>query len=138
MSVPVWVIDTNVLVSAVLTPGGNCDKILRAAIDGQIRLAWSSQMLAEYRTVLLRPKFKLPPPVVSAILAAFGAADQVTSVDVVPKLPDPDDEAFLATALSTRDQILVTGNTAHFPIKTCAPVKILIPAQAARKLTLMW
>ena len=134
MKVPVWVIDTNVLVSAVLTPGGNCDKILRAAVEGKIRLAWSSQMLAEYRMVLSRPKFKLPPPIVAAILAAFGPASQVTPSEA-PELPDHDDEAFLAAALSTPDQILVTGNTAHFSPKVCAPVKILNPAKAAQILT---
>ncbi|QYY35262.1 putative toxin-antitoxin system toxin component, PIN family [Ruficoccus sp. ZRK36] len=133
MNVPVWVIDTNVLVSAVLTPGGNCDKILRAAIEGKIRLAWSSQILAEYRMVLSRPKFKLPPTIVATILTSFGPATQVTPSEA-PELPDPDDEVFLGTALSTPDQILVTGNTAHFPPKTCAPVQILTPAEAVRLL----
>lgn len=137
MKVSVWVIDTNVLVSAILTPGGNCDKILRAAIDGRIRLAWSSQMLAEYRQVLLRPEFKLSSPVVAAILAAFGPADQITAADA-PKLPDSDDEIFLTAALNTPDQILVTGNAVHFPQEICTPVQILSPAQAVQKLTPMW
>lgn len=135
MNVPAWVIDTNVLVSAILTPGGNCDKILRAAINGKIRLAWSSQMLMEYRHVLLRPKFNLSPSVVSAILTAFGPADQIAVADA-PKLPDSDDEIFLATALNTSAQILVTGNTIHFPKEICAPVQVLSPTQAVQKLTL--
>lgn len=131
MNVSVWVLDTNVLVSAILTPGGNCDKILRAAIAGKIRLAWSSQMLVKYRQVLLRPKFKLTPPVVAAILTAFGPKDQATPVGA-PKLPDSDDEIFLATALNTPDQILITGNAVHFPKKICAPVQVLNPAQAVQ------
>ena len=90
MSVPVWVIDTNVLISAALSVVGNCDQIVRAAVDGKIRLAWSSPMLAEYRTVLLRPKFKFSPPIVSSLLAAFGPNDQV-SPKSAPSLTDPDD-----------------------------------------------
>ncbi len=133
MNVPVWVIDTNVLVSALLTQGGNCDQILRAAIDKKIRLAWSSQILAEYRMVLSRPKFKLQPSIVAAILAAFGPADQITPSEA-PGLPDPDDKILLAAALSTVDQILVTGNAAHFPPKLCAPVRILNPAKAVQVL----
>ena len=52
MNVPVWVIDTNVLISAALTAGGNCDQIFQAAVNDTIRLAWSAPMLAEYRAVL--------------------------------------------------------------------------------------
>ena len=91
-------------------------------------------MLAEYRMVLSRPKFKLPSPVVAAILAAFGPANQVTPSEAA-ELPDHDDEVFLATALSTPDQILVTGNAAHFPPKKCVPVQILNPTKAVQALS---
>ncbi len=131
MSSRVWVLDTNVIVSAALTSGGTCDQILRAAIDGRVRLAWSTPMLAEYREVLARPKFGFSPAVVSSLLSTFGPAGQVTP-DLAPALPDPDDEVFLSTALATEDQVLVTGNTAHFPIGICAPVNILTPTEALR------
>lgn len=133
MKIPAWVIDTNVLVSAALTAGGTCDRIVRAAVDGRIRLAWSSALMTEYRGVLSRPKFRFSPSVVASFLAVFGPCDQV-----IPKpassLPDPDDEIFLATAMATSDRILVTGNAAHFPPKACLPVKILTPAQALLRL----
>jgi len=132
MPAPVWVLDTNVLVSAALTTGGTCDQIIRAAVDGRIRLAWSAPILAEYRAVLTRPKFKLSPIVVAALLAVFTPSEQVTP-QVAPALPDPDDEVFLATALTTTDKVLVTGNAAHFPKEICAPVKILTPAEALKK-----
>jgi len=134
MSVPVWVIDTNVLVSAALTAGGTCDQIVRAAVDGRIRLAWSSPMLAEYRSVLSRPKFRFTTPVIASLLAVFDPLDQVTPAPAA-YLPDPDDEAFLAAAMATSDKILVTGNTAHFPAELCAPVQILTPAQALQRLS---
>jgi putative PIN family toxin of toxin-antitoxin system len=130
---PVWVLDTNVLVSAALTAGGTCDQVLRAAIAGRVTLAWSAPMIAEYREVLLRPKFKLSPSAVSALLAAFDPAHQFP-VGVAPALPDSDDEVFLAAALATTDRILVTGNTAHFPIKLCHPVKVLTPSAALQSL----
>ena len=130
---PVWVFDTNVVVSAALTAGGTCDRLLRAAVAGRVRLAWSAPMLAEYRAVLLRPKFGFSRPVVDALLAAFDAAHQVP-VGQAPSLPDPDDEVFLAAALATPDQILVTGNAAHFPAKLCRPVRVLTLAEALREL----
>jgi putative PIN family toxin of toxin-antitoxin system len=133
MKPPVWVIDTNVLVSAALTAGGTCDQILRAAIADRIHLAWNAPMLAEYRAVLLRPKFGFSRPIVTSLLAAFDPAHQVP-VGSTPTLPDPDDEVFLAAALATSDQILVTGNTVHFPSKTCHPVRVLTPAAALKRL----
>lgn len=132
-SVAAWVVDTNVVVSAALTAGGNCDRILRAAVDGQIRLAWSTLMLAEYKGVLSRPKFGFSTPVVASLLSVFTASEQVTPVPV-PRLPDPDDEVFLATALATTEKLLVTGNLAHFPEEICAPARILSPAAALRLL----
>ena len=90
-------------------------------------------MVAEYRAVLLRPKFGLSKTAVSALLAAFGPAGQV-SLREVPPLPDPDDEVFLAAALATADKILVTGNRAHFPQDRCAPVRVLSPAEAVQEL----
>jgi len=134
MSRPAWVLDTNVLVSAALTAGGTCHRVMRSAVEGRVRLAWSAGILAEYRAVLLRPKFGFSEPVVASLLAAFPPEGQVNPVDV-PRLLDRDDEVFLATAMATDNQILVTGNAAHFPFKLCLPVKILTPAMALQSMT---
>ncbi len=128
---PVWVLDTNVVVSAALTAGGTCDRLLRAAVAGRVQLAWSAPMLAEYRAVLLRSKLGFSRPIVDALLAAFDPAHQVAAA---PALPDPADEVFLAAALATPDQVLVTGNTVHFPAKACRPVRVFTPAEALREL----
>lgn len=133
MPPPTWVIDTNVLISAALTAGGTCDQIMRAAVDERIRLAWSAPMLAEYRAVLSRPKFKFSPAIVGSLLAVFGPGEQISPVTAAT-LPDPDDEVFLATAMASSDKVLVTGNGAHFPADRCAPVQILSPAEALQKL----
>lgn len=133
MAAPVWVIDTNVLVSAALSAGGTCDQIVRSAVEGRIRLAWSAPMLDAYREVLARPRFGLSPPVVASLLAVFGPGDQVTPLRA-SSLPDPDDEVFLAAAKATPDKILVTGNAADFPADRCAPVLVLTPAQALQRL----
>jgi predicted nucleic acid-binding protein len=90
-------------------------------------------MLAEYREVLLRPKFGFSPQVVASLLTVFAPGDQV-GPGSAPSLPDADDEIFLAVALATTDRILVTGNQAHFPADICAPVRILSPAEAVRLL----
>lgn len=133
MNVPAWVIDTNVLISAALTTGGTCDRIVRAAVDGRISLAWSTPILAEYRAVLSRPKFKFSPAVVFPLLSVFAPSHQVMP-GAAADLPDPDDGIFLATAMATSDQILATGNGAHFPAELCAPVQVLSAAEALQRL----
>ena len=127
---PVWVIDTNILVSAALTSEGNCDRIIREVVDGRLRLAWSTPVLAEYREVLTRSKFKFTQQVVSSLLRVFAERDQVTPRSVDIRLPDPDDEIFLAAAMATPDQILITGNASHFPAELCMPVRVFTPIQA--------
>lgn len=134
MPVPIWVIDTNVLVPAALTAGGTCDQILRAAMDGKIRLAWNSPMLAEYRAVLMRPKFRFSLSTVESLLAIFDPGEQVPST-YADALPDPDDQVFLAAAMATPDRILVTGNGAHFPSVLCLPVQVITPCQALQLLS---
>jgi hypothetical protein len=59
MGTPFWVIDTNVFVSAAITPGGICDQVLQCAVAGLFVPVWDNQILSEYREVLARPKFKL-------------------------------------------------------------------------------
>ncbi len=131
---PVWVVDTNVVVSAALSAGGNCDRILRAAVEGKLHIGWTAPILAEYRQVLLRPKFGFSPQLISSLLAIFSPGDQV-SPRSSPSLPDPDDEIFLAAALMTPDQVLITGNAAHFPAEICAPVQVLLPVEALKLIT---
>jgi predicted nucleic acid-binding protein len=45
-------------------------------------------------------------------------------------LPDPDDLMFLEVAASTRNRVLVTGNTKHYPQKSRGSVLVLTPAEA--------
>jgi putative PIN family toxin of toxin-antitoxin system len=131
---PRWVIDTNVLVSAALTRGGTCRKIIQAAGDSRIELAWDALMLAEYRDVLKRPRFGLSRNVVTELLALFQMNWHTTPATNAPKLPDPEDEVFLAVALATPDRILVTGNTKHYPPARRGGAEVITPAQALARL----
>jgi putative PIN family toxin of toxin-antitoxin system len=55
------VIDTNVLVSGLLSPSGNEALILLAIHHGLVRPCCSEDILEEYAAVLARPKFAFPP-----------------------------------------------------------------------------
>ena len=63
------VIDTNVLVSGLLTPTGNAALIILAIHQGFLRPCCSDAMLVEYAEVLARPKFAFAPDETGALLA---------------------------------------------------------------------
>ncbi len=52
------VLDTNVLVSGLLTPFGPTGEIVRMVSAGELILAIDARILSEYQEVLHRPKFK--------------------------------------------------------------------------------
>jgi putative PIN family toxin of toxin-antitoxin system len=137
MPLPHWVIDTNVLVSAAITPNGVCDQVLQSAIAGMFVPAWDNKILSEYREVLSRPKFKLSKTAVRALLEAlpssgFHPAKLLAEIE----LPDLDDLPFVAVALATPDKTIITGNPSHYPesIMKKIGVEILSPRQAVERL----
>jgi uncharacterized protein len=111
------VFDTNVLVSALLTPGGTSDRALRAAVADGSTFLYDARMLAEYRAVLSRRKFRaaISLPMIDRLLSALVASgERIDSLAADLDLPDPDDIPFLEVALSGRADVLVTGNARHF------------------------
>ena len=52
------VLDTNIIVSALLVPAGTQASVLLLALEGQIALYISHTVLAEYEEVLRRPRLK--------------------------------------------------------------------------------
>ena len=47
------VLDTNVVVSGLISPGGTCGQILRLVVEGVLRPCWDERILAEYENVSL-------------------------------------------------------------------------------------
>ena len=133
MSVLKAVIDTNVWVSAYLSPTGTPSKLLKAFSDRRLLLVYSPDIEAEYREVLYRDKFAIS----RLMLAEFMWRLEESGLRILPPplidehLPDPDDAPFIATARHAHC-LLVTGNAKHFPPEAC--VAIISPAEALVRL----
>ena len=65
------VIDTNVLVSAVLKYNSIPGTIMEFAFNGKIVPVLNKEIESEYRNVLLRPKFHLTTDIVNDIVNEF-------------------------------------------------------------------
>lgn len=115
-------VDTNVLVSALLNSESNPGQVLLSVFNGETILLVNEEILAEYREVLARKKFRFPPDLVDIVLSRLAACSlniSASSADF-PEVTDPKDRCFYAVTMSerqTKDALLVTGNIRHFPIK---------------------
>jgi putative PIN family toxin of toxin-antitoxin system len=105
------VIDTNVVVSAVLKDK-DPEAVLRTVV-AHTDWEWlvSAEILDEYRAVLARPKFGLPPDLLHQWITFLETVTILVDVPVVPQYPpDPDDAKFLACALAAQADWLITGD----------------------------
>ncbi len=122
------VLDTNVLVSGLLSHGGPPSLILDLVEAGRLKVLYDDRVMLEYREVLARPRFSFSAESVAAIIELLEETGERTAaapLDV--ELRDPDDLPFLEVAVRGKADALVTGNTRHFPAEYSG-VPILSPA----------
>ena len=132
------VIDTNVIVSAMMAKHVDSAtvKVLSAIRDGRIRPVCSPEIIAEYRAVLSRDKFRFVLEdvnmTIDAIVSNAMFLEPVASGEA---FPDETDRVFYEVALAgSEDRTrLVTGNLRHYPI---SPI-VVTPAQMVAILATM-
>ena len=110
------VLDTNIVVSALLKDGGIQRTVLRLALAKPARWYVSDPILTEYAQVLGRPELKIRRPALRQFLDIVMARGHI----VVPSrtlqvTPDPSDNKFIECADAARADYLITGNARHFP-----------------------
>ena len=129
------VIDTNVIVSALLKPKGPPARILRLVLQGDLVLILNEQILMEYENVLARPKFSLDSDLVRVVLEKLkSGAIEAPALSSPLSLPDPDDEPFLEAALAGHADVLVTGNKRHYPERDCYGQAVRSPKEFLNEL----
>jgi putative PIN family toxin of toxin-antitoxin system len=123
------VLDTNVIVSAGIQPGGAPAKLLMDwVLEGEVQVVTCKSIVAEYREVARRAKFRqygFPP-----LWLEFLIEESMRLAEPGPWphiCPDPKDASFLALA-HVAGAWLVTGNQKHFPKSICRGVNVLSPA----------
>lgn len=113
------VIDTNVLVSAMLKWTSVPGTILEFAFSGTIIPVLNDKIVAEYREVLMRDKFHLSKEIVDDVIQTLEEQGEYIDTDNMDyELPDMKDVIFYAIVMEKRkdeDAYLVTGNIKHFP-----------------------
>ena len=122
------VIDTNVLVSALIThnPESATAKVVRLLLDNGFVPMYDADIITEYEDVLHRSKFPILPKVADALISfIIENGIEASRIDFAEPMPDEDDRVFYEISLSREDSFLVTGNLKHYPTSP----RVITPAQ---------
>jgi putative PIN family toxin of toxin-antitoxin system len=110
------VLDTNVIVSALLCPQSLPAKILSLVLNGTTEIVYDNNVLVEYIDVLNREKFKISKYSIKIVLDfLISHGEYIVSVPQNIKFTDEDDRAFYELYKSSEADFLITGNIKHFP-----------------------
>ena len=121
------VIDTNVVVSATLVDQGPSAGILNLATNKRLQMFVSPAILAEYEKVLRRPRLKLDPARITAVLALIrNTSTEVFPTQTVTISDDEADNRFYECAEAAAADYLITGNIQDFS-KGHKTTKIITP-----------
>lgn len=111
------VLDTNILVSALWSPGRQASDILYAIFSGQFTVCYDHRIMAEYETVLHYPKFPFTVSEIHDLLEPIcknGISVVPTPVTDISFDRDETDRKFYEVAKFCH-AILISGNLKHYP-----------------------
>ena len=120
-------LDTNVLASALATRG-LCTELFELVLQGH-ELLISEPVLQELER-LLPGKLGLSKPVTKGFMELLLAEAVLTTAELpFPVLPDPDDEAIIASALAGQAEVFITGDKALLELKFVEKLPVISPRQ---------
>ena len=139
---PRLVVDTNIIVSGLITSGTPPAKILDAVHNKKITLLISDEVLSEYLRVLEYPHIrkykKITDETISHLTALFiNETERVEILTHITKSPDPDDDKFLSLAVKGQADFIITGDKADLlSHKEISGIKIITAREAVEKFKL--
>jgi putative PIN family toxin of toxin-antitoxin system len=122
------VIDTNIIVSALITPFGPAARILDMVLSGEVQVLYDDRIITEYREVLQRPKFSFHERDINDLLFFFESeGEKINPPPLDYSCIDEYDMPFLETAAGGMAEAVITGNKRHFKGFHVRKMKILSP-----------
>jgi putative PIN family toxin of toxin-antitoxin system len=110
------VLDTNVIVSALMNANGIPAKILSLVLNGKVQLLYDNRIIFEYAGVLSRKEFGFSLEIVNGMIDYFKHDGEFINAEYVNiKFSDESDKKFYEVYKSGKAQYLITGNIKHFP-----------------------
>ena len=132
------VLDTNVVLSALLFENGRLSWLQRSWTQGDIMPLVNRAIAEELLRVLGYPKFKLERAEIDTLIGNFlPYAETITASvrsSVLPRCTDPHDQKFLELAQAGRADALVSGDKALLNLRGKTPFDIITPESLRRRL----
>jgi len=129
------VLDTNVLISAIMF-GGKSRDILEMGISGKIKIAVSQDILKELTEVLVDKKFRAPVSFIQKVIHELSEIAELVivtgKINVIKN--DPDDNRILECAVSAKADFIVSGDSDILILKRFRKIKILSPSDFLLKM----
>ncbi|MFO1350151.1 MAG: putative toxin-antitoxin system toxin component, PIN family [Gammaproteobacteria bacterium] len=134
------VLDTNVVVSALLWRGTSYQLLAALRQRAPLQLFSSTALVEELAEVLARPfaieRLALLGKTASAVLADYLEAVELVEPLSVPQvvLRDPDDDQVIAAALTAHAEVIVSGDADLLTLGHYHDIAILSAAQCLQRL----
>ena len=110
------VVDTNVIVSALMNANGIPAGILALILNGKLKILYDNRIIFEYIDVLSRKEFYFESETIDNLINYFkNEGDYVNAEFTRIKFTDETDKKFYEVFKSGEAQFLITGNKKHFP-----------------------
>jgi putative PIN family toxin of toxin-antitoxin system len=110
------VVDTNVIVSALMNVNGTPAKILSLILNGNIKILYDNRIIFEYFEVLSRKEFGFSEEIINDIIDYFKRDGEFINAKYLKvNFSDEADKKFYEVYKSSEAQYLITGNIKHFP-----------------------
>lgn len=130
------ILDTNILISAYVFPGGKPEAVYRLALEGRLEIGTSRTLLAEFGRVLGQKFGWLPDRVemaVAQVVRIAAVVDPSETVQVVDA--DPADDRVLEAARAFGAEVIVSGDRHLLDLGTWSEIEIISPAEFIARLS---
>ena len=129
------VLDTNVLVSALLFEGP-LTSLVEGWKQGRFIPIFSRETFQEFKAVLSYPKFKLSKEEIAALLEEILPFFEVAEVqeEIRGICRDPEDDKFISCALAGSAEWIISGDLDLLALKKFGSLRILKPSDFLQRL----
>lgn len=110
------VLDTNVVVSGLMSATGKPARIIDLVLENRLQIAYDNRVMGEYEDVLSRPELRIHPARARAVIAYMELTGRLVDAAALSPIgfQSPDDLPFAEVFMTAGAQALVSGNLRHF------------------------
>ena len=133
------VIDTNILIRALIKPEGTVGPVLRKLSAGAYTIIYSEPLLKELLAKLILPRIRdqyhIDKEAIEVLLEVFALRGELVLPDrAVRVCRDPNDDMLIEAALAGKASYVVTGDNDLLVLKSFETVRFVTPSIFLQKL----